>query len=129
MVAWKEEYRTGIEKIDHQHRKLFEIAGRAYDILRDELCLDKYDQIVAIIEELKEYTVYHFNFEEEYMHSIGYEGLSSHKIQHENFIEKINNVDLTQIDHDQDKSLLDILDFVIGWIDGHILGTDKLISK
>ena len=129
MVAWKEEYRTGIEKIDQQHRKLFEIAGRAYDILKDQFCLDKYDRIVEIIEELKDYTIYHFNFEEEYMQSIGYTRLFSHKVQHEEFIDKIRSVDLTKIDYDQDKYLVDLLDFVLGWIDGHILGTDKLIVE
>ncbi|HHX94493.1 MAG TPA: hemerythrin family protein [Clostridia bacterium] len=129
MVAWKEEYRIGIEKIDQQHRKLFEIAGRAYDILKDPFSLDKYDQIVEIIEELKDYTIYHFNSEEEYMQSIGYKRFFSHKVQHEEFIDKIRSVDLTKIDYDQDKYLVDLLDFVLGWIDGHILGTDKLIVE
>jgi hemerythrin len=129
MVAWKEEYRIGIEKIDQQHRKLFEIAGRAYDILKDQFCLDKYDQIVEIIEELKDYTIYHFNSEEEYMQSIGYKRFFSHKVQHEEFIDKIRSVDLTKIDYDQDKYLVELLDFIIGWIDGHILGTDKLIVE
>lgn len=129
MVAWKEEYELGIEKIDQQHRKLFEIAGRAYDILKDQFSLDKYDQIVEIIEELKDYAIYHFNSEEEYMQSIGYKRLFSHKVQHEEFIEKIRSVDLTKIDYDQDKYLVEILDFILGWIDGHILGTDKLIVE
>ena len=53
IIKWKEEYSLGVEKIDQQHRKLFEIAGRAYELLKDELRIDKYDEIVAILEELK----------------------------------------------------------------------------
>lgn len=129
MITWKEEYRIGVEHIDSQHQKLFEIAGRAYAVLKDEFRLDKYDQITEIIEELKEYTIYHFKSEEEYMRSIGYPRLLSHKVQHDDFIETVNGVDLRKVDEDQDKYLMDILDFVLNWIDGHILGTDKLITQ
>lgn len=30
MIIWKEEYTMGIQHIDEQHKKLFEIAGRIY---------------------------------------------------------------------------------------------------
>jgi hemerythrin len=125
MIKWKDEYSVGVEHIDEQHRKLFEIAGRAYDLLKDELVVDKYDRIVAILGELKDYSVFHFNSEEEYMKSIGYRKFLSHKVIHDDFIEKINGIDLDQVDENQDKYLLDILDFIVRWIDGHILGQDK----
>jgi len=35
------------------NRKLFEIAGRAYELLKDELRIDKYDEIVAILGGIK----------------------------------------------------------------------------
>lgn len=125
MIKWKDEYSLGVDIIDEQHRKLFEIAGRAYDLLKDELVVDKYDRIVAILGELKDYSVFHFNSEEEYMKSIGYRKFLSHKVIHDDFIEKINGIDLDQVDENQDKYLLDILDFIVRWIDGHILGQDK----
>lgn len=71
MVQWSEEYVIGIEKIDEQHKRLFEIANEAYKLLKDQFLIDKYDRIVAIIKELKDYTKYHFQYEEEYMKSIG----------------------------------------------------------
>lgn len=33
MIQWKDDYKIGIDKINEQHKKLFEIANRAYDIL------------------------------------------------------------------------------------------------
>lgn len=128
MIKWKEEYTIGVEHIDEQHRKLFEIAGRAYEVMRDSLSVDKYDQIMAILHELKEYTVYHFNSEEEYMQSIGYKKFLSHKVEHNDFIEKINSIDLDKIDEEQDKFILELLDFIVNWIDKHILGMDKMIK-
>jgi len=129
MIKWKEEYSVGVEHIDAQHRKLFEIAGRAYDLLKDELITDKYDRIIAIIEELKEYAVYHFNAEEQYMKEIGYRKLLSHKVSHDDFIEKVNSIDFDQVDDNQNEYLLNTLDFVVNWIDRHILGQDKLYSQ
>ena len=127
MIQWKESYRLGIDEIDDLHKKLFEIANRAYELLKNDFVTDKYDRIVSIIEELKDYTVYHFSFEENYMASINYRKLLSHKVIHDDFIAKISEVDLDNVDENQDEYLMGILDFVVEWIEQHILGTDKLI--
>lgn len=129
MIKWKDEYNLGVEKIDEQHRKLFEIADKGYELLKDEFCTDKYDRIVAILEELRGYTVYHFQFEEEYMQSIAYKKYLSHKVEHDDFVEKIKNINLKELDDKQDQYIIDILDFVIKWITGHILGTDRQYVK
>ncbi|NRV86635.1 hemerythrin-like metal-binding protein [Clostridium beijerinckii] len=72
MVKWKADYEVGVKLIDEQHEKLFEIADRAYKLLTNDFILDKYDRITEILGELKEYTIFHFKSEEEYMLSIGY---------------------------------------------------------
>ncbi|NPV91338.1 MAG: hemerythrin family protein [Firmicutes bacterium] len=127
MIKWKEEYKVGVEEIDKQHQKLFEIANRAFQLFKNDLLLDKYDQIICVLEELKDYTVYHFKYEEDYMTSIGYKKFLSHKVEHNDFIEKINNVDLNKVDEDQSRYLMDILNFVVKWIEVHILDRDKKI--
>ncbi|HWP96525.1 MAG TPA: hemerythrin family protein [Syntrophomonadaceae bacterium] len=127
MIQWKENYSIGVAAIDEQHQKLFEIANRAYVLLKNGLLLDKYDQIIAIFEELRTYTVYHFNSEEAYMASIQYRKLLSHKVYHDDFIEKVNSIDFDQVDEKQDQYLMDILNFVGKWIEEHILGHDKRI--
>lgn len=128
MIAWKDEYTTGIPICDEQHRKLFEIARRAFGLLQNDLSIDKYDKILAILEELKEYTVYHFQSEEAYMKSIGYSKLLSHKVEHDDFIAKVNNIDLYKVDENQDEYITEILNFLVDWIGTHILGQDKLIA-
>jgi len=125
MITWKDEYLLGIEHIDNQHKELFRIAGEIHELLKNELIIDKYDSIIKLLGELKDYTVFHFTSEEEYMASIGYRKLLSHKVEHNDFIEKINNVDLEKIDLDHEQYLLDILEFVLNWISNHILNTDR----
>lgn len=128
MVKWKSDYEIGVSLIDEQHRKLFEIANSAYELLRNDFYVDKYDKIIEILAELKDYTVFHFKSEEEYMLSIGYKRFLSHKVEHENFINEINNINLAEIDANQDESVKELLGFVVDWIDKHILDQDKLIT-
>lgn len=128
MITWKPEYATGIPVCDEQHAKLFEIADRAYTLLQNDLSLDKYDKILAILEELKEYTLYHFASEEAHMKSIGYSKFLSHKVEHDDFIEKINGVDLYKVDENQEQYITEILNFLVDWIDKHIIGRDKFIK-
>ncbi|NLZ54601.1 MAG: hemerythrin family protein [Thermoanaerobacteraceae bacterium] len=127
MVKWKDEYRIGVDEIDEQHKKIFEIANEAYELLKNEFYYDKYDRIIELLEELKDYAKFHFSFEEDYMLSIRYKGYFSQKVAHDNFIDKVNSFDLNAIDENQDQYILEILDFIVDWISQHILISDKKI--
>jgi len=128
MYEMKEEYKIGVELIDEQHKKLFELADKAYMLLKNDYALDKYDKILEIIEELKEYTIFHFKSEENYMESINYKRLFTQKIEHNEFVKKLDALDLRNIDENQDDSLVDVLNFLNDWLTEHILKNDKLIG-
>ena len=123
------DYHTGIDFIDEEHAKLFEIANRAYDLLTNQFVTDKYDAIVAVLEELRDYTKYHFNHEEEYMKSINYSKRFSQLHQHTQFINKLESYNLKEIDVNQQEGLLEILDFLALWLQSHITGMDKKIGQ
>jgi hemerythrin len=129
MLKWKDEYLIGIDEIDKQHEKIFEIGGRAYELLKNDMYIDKYDKIIEVINELKDYAVFHFKYEEEYMFKIGYKKFFAQKVAHDDFIKKINDIDINKIDENQDAQLLSIIEFVINWIAEHILKNDKLIVE
>lgn len=128
MLAWKKEYAISVPVIDEQHQELFRIGNKAYELLKNDFYTDKYDKIIQIISELKDYTAYHFKTEEEYMLSIKYKRYFNQKTIHDDFIKKINAIKLDDIDKDQDKYIKDLLQFVFDWILSHILKEDKLIS-
>jgi len=122
------DFLTGIAFIDEEHEHLFELANQTYDLLHDELVTDKYDKIVDVIEELREYTKTHFAHEEEYMESIDFQHIWSEKRAHKLFVAKLEAIDLKKVDENQDKYIGDILDFLAKWLTAHIQFADKRIS-
>jgi len=128
MLEWKEDYAVGVELIDEQHKHLFEIGNEIYELLENYFYDDKYDKIVLIINELREYTKYHFKAEEDYMLQIKYPKYFSQKVEHDDFINKIEEVELKDLDENQDEHIRDLLVFVFNWILEHILQRDKLIK-
>ena len=129
MYVFKDEFRTGIENIDKEHQKLFEIADKAYETLMDDFIPDKYDYIVEILNELTDYASTHFEHEEEYMMGIRYKKLISHKAEHVEFMEKIAGYNLTEVDEKQKDVILGLLDFLNDWLIHHILENDMLIGS
>lgn len=129
MYEMKDEYLTGIEFIDNEHRRLFEIAEETYQLRIEEFLIDKYDQVSAILSELRDYMIMHFEHEEAYMKSINYKRMFTQKIEHEAFIDKINQWDLDHIDETSNSMIDEMLDFLTEWLITHIFENDKLIGK
>ena len=129
MYEFKEEFLTGIELIDREHRRLFEIANELYELKCEEFIPDKYDNIRHILEELRDYTLTHFEHEEEYMKSIGYKRMFTQLTQHNALRETINNWDLDAIDENQDETIEEMLGLITDRLVNHILSQDKLIGK
>lgn len=129
MIKWKDEYSIGIKLIDVQHKHIFEIGNNAYELLKNDLSLDKYSKIVQVVEDLRQYTKYHFKCEEEYMLGIHYENYDNQKMEHDNFIKKIYSFNVNKLDQSQDKYIEGLLYLIIDWILNHILQKDKLIKE
>lgn len=130
--AFTKEYETGIELIDEEHKKLFAIICQANELVTAELLHDKYDEIIAILGELKDYTEKHFHDEEEYMKEIGYPNLESQEIAHSAFIEKLvtsSVEELDSIDQNQQQYLIELIDYLLDWLTNHILKADHLIGQ
>lgn len=127
--AFTDEYRTGIEIVDEEHEELFHIIKRANDLITEELLHDKYDEIMSVLDELRNYTIKHFADEEEYMASINYNGLDAQKKTHEMFVDKLNDINLDDLDDNQQQYLIELVDFLLMWLVNHILKMDKKIPR
>lgn len=128
MFQMKPEYFTGIDHIDKEHQKLFEIADNLCQLIKNDFIPDKYDSICDVIQELKDYARYHFSDEEAYMEKIGYKHTFAQKVEHDAFLQKIEELELTDIDDNQKAVLYDMLSFLNDWLVHHILEKDKLIT-
>ncbi len=129
MYEMKDEYLTGIEFIDNEHRRLFEIANEVYELSVNEFIADKYDNIKDVLRELREYTKLHFTHEEEYMKSINYKKIFSQIIEHKEFVDKLDELDIDSLDENSDEMISEILEFLTNWLVNHILYSDKQIGK
>ena len=127
--VFTDEFKTGVAVIDEEHQMLFQIVGKIYDAIEVELVHDKFDLILDILDELKEYTRVHFADEENYMREIGFEGLAQQEILHQKFIETLADVNLDDVDDNQVEYLYEVLNFLQNWLVNHILKVDKLIPQ
>lgn len=130
--AFTEEYFTHIDFIDAEHESLFAIIRETNDLITAEYLHDKYDEILKILNKLRDYTEKHFQHEEEYMESISYPKLGMQKIAHAAFIEKLVDIDFSEmdkIDDNQQQYLIELTDYLLDWLSNHILKADKLIAE
>lgn len=123
---WKEEYCLNIEEIDIQHKKLLEIGEKVYDIAMLDDGYDHYDEIMTVLDELLEYTEYHFGYEEKMLKEKNYKELHDQEEEHYYYIYKIKSIASREdIDDNQRKTILEILDFLSQWITNHIMVSDR----
>ncbi|MCG8463908.1 MAG: bacteriohemerythrin [Xanthomonadales bacterium] len=81
---WRDDLNTGISVIDHQHQKIVRYINTLIDSQHNEKI------VFAVIEELTEYTVSHFAYEEALMEQANYPFLAPHKKVHDLFISRVN---------------------------------------
>lgn len=124
--GWKDIYSLNNKSIDLEHKKLFDIASRAFEVVDDEHRLKK---IKSIVLELYDYMQKHFKHEEEYMESISYPDLNEQKSLHSDIIELLNTFvkDILKMNPILvEKEIARIIDIVLVQ---HIIQEDKKIVR
>lgn len=129
MYEMKDEYLTGIETIDAEHRHLFELAEATYQLTKNEFIVDKYDQLSDLLDELKSYALTHFEHEEQYMREHNYKGILSQLVAHNEFREKLMDFSIDRNDDNTDEIVQEVLTFVTDWLVNHIYYSDKKIGE
>ena len=129
IFEFTDRYLIGIDAIDNQHKRLFELIADIHDAAEaTKKGFDRYDFIMETLTELKEYTITHFDDEEEYMESINYPGLDAQRRAHRSFVEKISNIEFDELDENQEEYLSELSDYLITWLSQHILKMDAKIA-
>lgn len=127
-IEFTARYYTGIGFVDEEHRRLFDIIGRAFQVSRDVSTVDQYDNIMSILDELYDYTRTHFAHEEEYMEQIRDPNLEKQQRAHTAFLERIEDRDIGENQENQQEYLTELLDFLFGWLSNHIEKMDRKIG-
>jgi hemerythrin len=128
MIEWKDTYAIGIDLLDTQHRRIFDIGNRAYALLKNDFSENKHQEVVEIFESLIDYIQDHFKSEEDYMLRMNYPKYFVQKLEHDNFLNTLNKIDFSLIRENQGQYLQDQLNLALNWFLDHIIEKDMLIS-
>lgn len=87
--VWEDTYATGNEKIDDQHRTIFDAANVLFDAVKKSREGEILDQAFDL---LLQYTNTHFNDEEDYYREIGSSLLKAQQDEHQQLINELREI-------------------------------------
>lgn len=119
--AWKPEFSVNIKAVDDQHKKLIDTVNILYDAMSKG---QGKTVLTGIINELADYTIYHFNTEEDLMTKYSFPFYNEHKREHDKFIAKVSDFK-NKFDKKEIGLSIEIINFLSDWIYDHVLNTDK----
>ena len=125
LLVWKDSYSVGVKELDVQHQKIFELIDRLCTAIADT---EEQKMADKIIEELENYSKFHFSTEEKYFDMFNYDEKEEHKAKHEKYKEKTEKFKSDSVENNP-ALLRDILDFMVDWWNSHIQQTDKRYAK
>ena len=120
MFEWKSEYAVNIGSIDAQHRNLFAMGRELYAAMSAG---QGKSVLARILDRLVQYTTVHFAHEERLMQLHNYPGFAKHKAEHDALVKQVVAF---QIEFNAGRAALAVplLQFLKGWLENHIKGTD-----
>lgn len=119
-IEWNEQFATGIQEFDDDHKHLVRLLNKAYD---DFLLGAPNNCVLDILNELILYAGHHFAAEEEWMIKNSYPKLPEHKEEHDSFTKTVLELQVG-FHHGREHISLDVLTFLKRWVKNHILETD-----
>lgn len=127
LVEWTDDLRTGLEDVDHQHRRLIEIIHELDDLQAGEASPK---ELIGVYGKLKNYTLYHFSHEEALLDTwpVNETNKQAHIQEHQEFIDRISRIDKL-IDHYPVHVVDHLLAYLVKWLTKHIAGTDLKMGK
>ena len=124
IFPWNNNFATGIDLIDQQHKRLIELLN----LLVSHLAFQSdVPTLNSIFDELKNYTAFHFSEEEEIwkQNFPDDEWLILHQNAHCDFIAEVIRLKGEEHIKPLDNVIEDIVSFLTQWLASHILEVDK----
>ncbi len=118
-TIWTSNLNTGIESIDKQHKMIVEYINQLDDARTNG---GKREQVAKVIDNLVNYTISHFDYEERLLQQAQYPFLKAHQNVHQIFVRRLSAY------REQFKRGNDISEelhaMMFGWLFGHIKHDD-----
>jgi len=118
---WEDRYRIGVDKIDLQHEKLVGLLNDLYNAMHAG---EGRAALSRVLTGLTRYVETHFQTEEQIMRDRGYPDLALHRRKHEKMTQKVGDLQ-SAFESGKIISPVQISNFLKGWLQKHILETDR----
>jgi hemerythrin-like metal-binding protein len=125
LIVWNDSYSVEVPEIDVQHKRLVDMTNELNDALVKGQGKEATEKI---LNGLVDYTVSHFNSEENLFDKYGYPEAFGHKKAHKEFIAKVSKF---KEDFDNGEAMLstEVVNFLCDWLVEHIKGEDQKYSE
>jgi methyl-accepting chemotaxis protein/hemerythrin len=124
IMQWSDDLSVNIREIDEQHLRLIDLINKLHGAMRS----GKGMQATAkVLEELKDYTVFHFSSEEALFEEHGYSGLVNHVAAHKALVNQVLDYE-AKVLSGQSSVTMEVMNFLKDWLIKHIKGVDKKYS-
>ncbi|MCG8696457.1 MAG: bacteriohemerythrin [Bacteroidales bacterium] len=122
---WKDDYNTGIDIMDEQHKKLVLLLDELYTSIQS----GKGHQVLFdILIGLSEYSIDHFTTEEKLMREYGFKDIQKHSVEHQKLINDLNDFNNKYISGNTSLPV-QLTDYLKDWLTNHILKTDMVLAE
>jgi hemerythrin-like metal-binding protein len=125
LINWRDEFRIGIDAIDHEHREMIALINDLDAAMQGEA---SHGAVVGTLGEILARISAHFALEEKTMRNAAYAGFAAHKQDHELLLDSLSSViDTVDTDGHYDRSALSkILD---AWFSEHFRTQDAKLHQ
>ncbi len=117
--VWSDQLNVGIEVIDQQHRRIVEYINQLDDARSNGYSRE---EIGYLINDLVDYTISHFGFEESLQEEANYPFSKSHKKVHDLFAQRVSDFQ-TRFNKGEDVSKA-LNSLLVTWLFNHIKRDD-----
>ena len=121
LIEWSEHYSVGFDLFDKQHQQLIEMINNLYSAFLSGEAREKASEIVN---EMIEYTNYHFKSEEKYFDKYRFPETEKHKEIHQSFVDKATELK-NGLKSGSVSVSYEIMNFLRQWLIEHIMGEDQ----
>ncbi|MEY4767921.1 MAG: hypothetical protein RL637_560 [Pseudomonadota bacterium] len=119
---WTNKYSVGINELDSHHQQLFDILNEVFNAINNNA---DSESIVHILNQLKEYTRYHFTEEEKILTLIAYPELAAHQQLHHDFNQQLDDFYQQARQENANLIAIKVANFGLEWLRNHILTVDR----
>jgi hemerythrin len=122
-LDWSSDLETGIQVIDKQHQRIVEYINKLYHAQQ----FHSREEVGTVLDELVDYTLSHFAFEESLMEEAGYPFINAHKKVHQLFVRRV--ADYQQRFKMGEDIADELLNTLRAWLINHIRNDDQDYSE